>query len=337
LALSDGEIGAVLLVLAAGAILGMILVGYRPSLFTARRTMVVTGLVFAACVGLLPAASDRTMLGAGAALMGLTQALVDVAANVRATAVNHATRFPILSSIHSLFYVGVLAGSAAMAAGSTLEGSVIPTGLAALVAMAMVAGGLAPNILAEAPERRPALRLPNRPVLRIGVLILGAFFLEGAMLDWGTIHLSSVDPGQDLPAWGFATFAAGMAAGRLAGDRLSVRLGDVLLVRGSALVAGMGLFLAVLIPAPVISIVAFGVVGIGLANIVPQLFAAAARVPDMPAATSIAMVSVLGYLGALCGPAAIGPIADHLGLQVALGAVALVALTMAIVPRSALP
>ena len=63
---------------------------------------------------------------------------------------------------------------------------------------------------------------------------------------------------------------------------------------------------------PVVAIVGFGLIGIGIANAVPLLFSAAGRVP--PSGPSLAAVFTLGYTGFIVGPPLIGVLADGASL-----------------------
>ena len=68
-----------------------------------------------------------------------------------------------------------------------------------------------------------------------------------------------------------------------------------------------------------VAVVAFVLVGIGVANAVPLLFSAAGRV--QPAGPSLAAVFTIGYLGFILGPPVIGVLADAITLTWALAVV----------------
>jgi hypothetical protein len=125
-----------------------------------------------------------------------------------------------------------------------------------------------------------------------------------------------------------------MVAGRLFGDGVVRSLGSVRVVRIGGAMAAAGLTLAVAVPSPVIAVVGFGLVGVGLSNVVPVIFSAAGRLATSPA-TGIAMAATIGYTGFLAGPPLIGAIASAAGLRagitlLAVGAavVALLAVTL---------
>ena len=89
---------------------------------------------------------------------------------------------------------------------------------------------------------------------------------------------------------------------------------------------------------PAIGIVGCALVGLGIANIIPVLFSAAARVPGVPPGRALAAVATTGYLGFLAGPPLIGVVAETAGLAVGLGLVsgacAFVALKASALPEA---
>jgi MFS family permease len=67
-----------------------------------------------------------------------------------------------------------------------------------------------------------------------------------------------------------------------------------------------------------LALVGFAGVGAGFANVVPILFAASARVPEIEPARGIAAVSAAAYLGFMAGPPVIGFLAEVSSLTAAL-------------------
>ena len=92
----------------------------------------------------------------------------------------------------------------------------------------------------------PHFVLPSRSGLAFGLLAFLVLMSEGAALDWSAAWLRTelgADPTR--AALAFAAFSGCMAAGRFTGDALRRRCGAVTLVRGSALLAAIGLAFAV--------------------------------------------------------------------------------------------
>jgi len=86
---------------------------------------------------------------------------------------------------------------------------------------------------------------------------------------------------------------------------------------------------ALVIRDPIVALIGFALVGIGLANVVPMLFIGATKVPGVAPAAAIATVSSVGYLGFVAGPPLVGSIAHGLSLSWALGTVVIGALLLA--------
>ena len=124
-----------------------------------------------------------------------------------------------------------------------------------------------------------------------------------------------------------------MSVGRLTGDRLVAAFGPVAMVGWGALVAATGLGGALLLHDPLAAILGFGLVGLGLANIVPILFSAAGRTPGMAPGAAIAAVTTAGYSGFLAGPPMVGFAAEWIGLPGALGLLAVAVGSMAACAR----
>ncbi|MGK9170417.1 MFS transporter [Inquilinus limosus] len=326
LGLDDGVLGLALLGMGAGAMVAMPLAGFLAARFSSRLITALGGLILCLSLPLIILASDAWLLGLALFLFGAATGSMDVAMNVQAAAVEARGRRPLMSSFHGMFSVGGLvgAGGASLLLGlglSPLAVALIVSGLM-LALLAAQAGSMLP------PERGAAqagmrLTMPRGIVLVLGLLTFVLFQAEGAVLDWSAVFLHE-SRGQNpaVAGLGYAMFAVAMAVMRLAGDGITSRFGGETVVRLGSALAAAGFLLAILVPWPVAGLIGFALVGIGAANVVPVLFSAAGRVPGMAPGLAISTIATLGYCGILVGPAAIGFIADHLGLPTALGIVA---------------
>jgi MFS family permease len=133
-----------------------------------------------------------------------------------------------------------------------------------------------------------------------------------------------------------ATFTAAMTAGRLAGDRVAARLGPVTAFRSGALLAGIGFGAALLVGTPLAGLAGLGLLGGGLSLTFPLAVSAAGR-SNGAAATAVARVSTLGYLGAFVGPGLIGAVAGPFGLPAALAVPAVLVTGAALAARLVAP
>jgi MFS family permease len=124
-----------------------------------------------------------------------------------------------------------------------------------------------------------------------------------------------------------------MTASRLAGDRISERLGPPALVGAGGALASIGLGGALLLGSPAGGLVGFVAMGAGLGVVIPVLFRAAGTSAGVSAGVGVATVSTIGWLGFLAGPALIGFAAGVVGLRAALGIVVAMTVLLAVLGR----
>ena len=120
-----------------------------------------------------------------------------------------------------------------------------------------------------------------------------------------------------------------MAAARLLGDRVIRRLGPVRTVRLSGACAAVGALTVVLAPGVGSPSSGSRLLGVGVALVVPIVFAAAGRVGPHPA-RSIAGVAGVAYASGLITPGVIGGIASVSSLTVSFCVVACLVAVMAL-------
>jgi MFS family permease len=188
-------------------------------------------------------------------------------------------------------------------------------------------------------ESAPGLSRPAghtgvwRTVLLLGVIALCSTYGEGAVSDWGALHLrEDLGAASGIAAAGYAAFALAEACGRLAGSTLLARLGQTRVLVYGGVVTFAGMITAALSPVLPLALVGFALAGLGVANAFPT---AMARVGILGGPHGVAIASTLGYAGFLLGPPAIGFLAGAISLRVALTTVSLLALVAIFLARTA--
>lgn len=189
-------------------------------------------------------------------------------------------------------------------------------------------------------DRRPEEDTPRcldthtrRLVIVFGLIALCTAYGEGALADWGALHLEQdlhAHPG--IAAAGYSCFALAMTIGRLSGTTLLERLGQTPILVGGGATAAAGMLLGALAPTTWLALVGFAVTGLGLANIFPV---AVERAGAHAGPGGVATASTLGYGGMLLGPPAIGFMADWFTLPAALTSVAVLAALAAVIGYTA--
>jgi MFS family permease len=356
LGLSDGALGSVLFAMSCGVLLSFPLAGKGAQLLGARQLALLAGVALLLMlpmpflIGILPSLV-LVMLEVGAALGAM-----QVAMNVLAVDVQSRVTRPIMSSLHGAWSAGGLvgAGVGSLAAHASLPpllhlaGVGMALGAVLLLALALLLRARLPARASAAPARpsmafrRTSLRA-DRVLLGLGVVCFCAFLAEGALADWSAVWLHEyAQASESRAALGYALFAGAMTAMRLVGDRVLEVFGTVRVLRILTAFGAAALAAALLMARVDGALVAFVLLGLGMATVVPTAFAAAGRRADAlaggaageaSAARAVALLSGFGYTGLLLGPPLIGWLAQATTLTWALGLlVLLVAAIVALVP-----
>ncbi len=309
--LDAAGLGFALLGASVGAVLTMTFGGWLSSKFGTHVMTPLTTIGCAVMMVFIGASRDFAGLTIALLIFGISQGTMDVSMNANGIAVEHAGAGPIMSRLHASWSIGAFAGALASTQVAALGIAVFPE--FAVAAAGLAIGGvilrftMLPDKHAEGGGR---LRLPTGPLALLGALALFGLMAEGSATDWSGVYLqSTMNASQGVAGLAVTTFTGSMAVARLAGDRLSLRLGSARLVSGGAALAALGLGLALAVQIPAVAIVGFGMMGLGLAAVVPTLFRAAGSQPGIPASVGIAAVSTMGYAGGLIGPPVIGTVA----------------------------
>ncbi|MEU2184395.1 MFS transporter [Streptomyces thermolilacinus] len=322
---SPGQLGLALAFPALGASLAMPLaaaVSHRLGARTALRALLALWTLSLVLPSLAP-----NLYGLCGALFvyGATAGMSDVAMNALGVEVENRLGRSIMSSLHGMWSVGALIGSAAGTLAAHLGSDARLHHLLAAAVLTVLGLVFCQGVLdlRSAPDEEPPPRfaLPPRSALAIGAIGFCGVFAEGASLDWSAVYLKDVlgsSPG--VAAASTTAFALTMAVARLVGDRVVDRFGAVRTVRAGGFAATAGGVLVVFAPHPVAAMAGFGLMGLGVAVVVPLAFAAAARSGPNPS-QAIAGVATITYTSGLIAPSLIGGLADLTSLTVSFAVV----------------
>lgn len=332
--ISAGQLGLALAFPAIGAALAMPLAGAVSHRFGARTAL--RGLLALWTLALVLPALAPNLLTLCAVLFvyGASAGMSDVAMNALGVEVENRMGKSIMSGLHGMWSAGALIGSAAGTVAAHLGSDArLHHALAALVltALGLLACRHVLDLHSE-PDQEPPARftLPPKSALVIGAVGFCAVFAEGASFDWSAVYLGDVlssSPG--VAAASTTAFTLTMAIARLAGDRVVDRFGAAPTVRVGGVLATLGGLLVVTAPSVPAALAGFGLIGLGIAVVVPLAFAAAARSGPNPS-QAIAGVATITYTSSLIAPSAIGAVADLTSLVVSFCLVTLLAFGLVI-------
>ncbi|MEU7133323.1 MFS transporter [Streptomyces sp. NPDC046261] len=329
---SAGDLGMALLGVSAGAVATMMVTGRLCQRFGSHPVTVAAALVMSLGIALPPLTHSALTLGLVLLVFGAAYGGINVAMNSAAVDLVAALRRPVMPGFHAAFSVGGMLGAGL---GGLVAGHLSATRhLLLLTAIGLVVAAVAGRALLAHPAPRPpragaapdpvgrrrATGRERRLITVFGVIALCTAYGEGALADWGALHLEqdlSARPG--LAAVGYSAFALAMTVGRLSGTALLERLGQTRVLVAGGATAALGMLIGSLAPTVWVAFAGFAVTGLGLANIFPV---AIGRAGELAGPAGVAAASTFGYGGMLLGPPAIGFLADWFSLPVALTTVA---------------
>nr|WP_245865509.1 MFS transporter [Rhodococcus kyotonensis] len=321
--ISHATLGSLLLVLGAGAIVGMQTAGPLSDRFGSNRLVTIAGIVLSIAV-MGPALSTSPMaLAASLFVFGMFNGALDVSMNSQAVDVERLYERPIMSAFHALFsvggVVGSLVGAATLAAGVRIE---VSMGAAAILGIASIM--VCSRFLLQASEHiaethdAPGGKFTPR-VLTLGALAFSLMLAEGVANDWSTLQVKEhLDTADGTAALAFGFFAAMMTVGRFCADRVSARFGPVAVVRYGNLIAAVGMLAVFSSEWLPLTLAGWAAFGLGLSGSIPQIFTSAGNLGSGPSATNMSRVVGMGYVGLLAGPALIGWLSHAIPLTTAM-------------------
>lgn len=319
LGLNDAQWGAVLFALPVGLVAGLPLSSWLVAKYGARKIMVMSSLLFAAVLFLLPLAVSKWHLAFVLFFFGLLRNATNFSINTFSIEVQKLYERPIIATFHGIWSLACL-----MAAGIgtvMIAAGILPVWHFLFITFLTVAviiyyrknGG---NKYVLTKEKRSVLILPTPYLFLLGLIALCSMICEGTMFDWGVNYFRNVvQVKKEWSTAGYTAFIIAMISGRLVGDKLIAFYGPIrMLIINGALMA-CGFLLAAVFPYFMPACLGFLLVGLGSSILVPLIYILAGQSKDMAPGYAIASVTMVGYVGFLTGPLLVGTISEEAGMQ----------------------
>ena len=314
--LSPGSLGLLIFLAGLSAVIAFSIFGraadrYGAAFITKRATLLLIPLTLI----FIAYANSIWMLVFAVIFFGAIHGGDDVAMNAWAAEVEREYTRPVMSSFHAMWSLGagIGAGLGSLLAfyevGFKNHFSLISIVIFVLALSAAVVPFKSQKNKKEA--NSPFISIPKGSLLPVATITFFASLSEGAVADWSAIFLKSVASLNDgNAALGFTVFSVCMFSMRLLGDRISFILGPATAARYSGLVALTGSIILLVSDSFLLLLLGFGLIGLGIAVIIPLAFSRAGNDETISQGTAIASIATLGYGGMLLGPLFLGLIAE---------------------------
>ena len=314
--LSPGSLGLLIFLAGLSAVIAFSIFGraadrYGAAFITKRATLLLIPLTLI----FIAYANSIWMLVFAVIFFGAIHGGDDVAMNAWAAEVEREYTRPVMSSFHAMWSLGagIGAGLGSLLAfyevGFKNHFSLISIVIFVLALSAAFVPFESQKNKKEA--NSPFISMPKGSLLPVATITFFASLSEGAVADWSAIFLKSVASLNDgNAALGFTVFSVCMFSMRLLGDRISFILGPATAARYSGLVALTGSIILLVSDSFLLLLLGFGLIGLGIAVIIPLAFSRAGNDETISQGTAIASIATLGYGGMLLGPLFLGLIAE---------------------------
>lgn len=324
--LNEAQLGLLLLCTGLGSVLALPFAGIMCKRYGAKIVTYVNALLLATTLAIVATNANLWLTAAMLIVFGTCTVQIDVAANVNGITLEERFKKNMMSGFHGGYSLGTLIGAGLMSVllsfGTGLFTSAIIVLLLSLAYFFWGCRGLLGKGELDTSAHPSATQEKHRRlyipplVIVVGMVCFVLYSSEGAVMSWSAVFVNQ-ERGVDLRYAGYfyTAFAICMTAMRLSGNVIVNRFGARrVVVYGSVLVTA-GFLVVALVPSIWATIVGFAMIGIGEANIVPQLVSYAGRIKGMAVQNIISTITALGYSGILLGPVIIGFCAHTYGLQ----------------------
>lgn len=332
---SDSQLGALLLVRPAGALVALPLAGIVVDKFGSRLSSSAGIILFSLSLLMLGFSPSVAFLAFSILVFGVAANLINISNNAQALIVQEKYGRVIMASFHGLWSLAGFVGAGVGFLMLYLNISISIHFLLISGVMLLLLVISFPHLTKEnkgAGEKKLVFQKPDRYLMTLGMIAFCGLLCEGCMFDWSGVYFKQViEVEEGLVVVGYMAFMGMMAFGRLVSDRFTNRFGSNTIIQISGGLIFLGLVTAVVFPYLVPGILGFFMVGAGTSSVIPLTYSAVGQTKRFSPGIALAIVSTLGYFGFLFGPPLIGFIADLLSLRASFLLVAFVGISISVI------
>ena len=336
LQMSDMALGSVLLSAPLGEMLSIAPAAWLVERFRSRFVILLSLTLLPCALTGLALAPGKHWLAAALLGFGFSHNMLNIALNTQAVGVEALYGRSIMATFHGMWSLGGVVGCLIGAVLAPLGVAPLPHFIGIFILAVTVTFGLRnwtlPREVKIGTSRRDTQKRRYRPDLYLtllGCIALGSMATEGAMYDWSSVYFAQViQPGETFIRAGYLSCMSAMVMGRLLADGLVNRFGVTPVLQLSGLSIATGLSMALIWPTLLPATIGLGLVGFGMASVVPLCYSLAGKSTRVPPSVAISLVSSLSFLGFLGCPPMVGFLSHQFNLRWALSPIVIMGITI---------
>lgn len=317
--INDAEIGVALFCTALGLLISIPFVPFVNQKIGVGRSTQIGVIIFALAYNLPVIAPTYQTLCAGLFTAGFFSGFTDVSMNALVSTIEKTEKKHFMSAAHGFFSLGGFIGAAL---GSVFIGLFSnPTLHMLMVCSFIILTNLVlakyysgiKEVATSKNEQKNILK-NIRPLFGLSLVAFIIMINEGAVEHWSNLFLFDiVNVSESKAGLGFIAFSLCMTIGRFLGDGISQKIGSIKIIVYGCVIAFAAYFL-VITSNLFLAVLGFGILGLGLSVVIPELFRLAGQTKGVPASVGISIVSGIGFSGFLVGPLLLGLISNSTSL-----------------------
>ena len=319
--MNDAELGLALFSYALGILVFLPFVPYLNNKIGTGKFTIIGILLFATSFIFPLLATNYILLCISLFITGIFSGTTDITMNALVSEIEQSDNSNIMSASHGFFSLGgVIGGGLGSLLISSYENPLWHMIL--IIVFILITNIVLAKYYYTIKERKVSKNKSRftfkklKPLIGIAFIAFVIMASEGAIEHWSSLYLKEIEPLKSINLYGlgFVIFSTTMMLGRFFGDRISENISSNKIIIYGCVIAIFG-YSAILTNTINIILTGFGILGLGLSVIIPELFRIAGKTKGISSSYGISFVSGIGFIGFLAGPVVLGFISNYSNLK----------------------
>ena len=314
---SEEDLGNLLMILPASAVIGIPLSGWLVAKFDSRIPLQLSSVAFLLSLFLIGFADSLTVIIFSLFLFALSLRIINIAINTQSISVQEKFTKRIVGSFHGIWSIGgilgVLFSTIMIEFRISVFWHLLWVSIFGLVIIVTMFPYLIKNDKAKTGNSFK-LEKPSKYISLLGLMAFFAAICEGGMYDWNGVYLKEIVK-QEVFTYGYLLFMVCMTISRLTIDKMMEKFSMQTLFFAGSILIMFGTAIAIIFPTLWTVLIGFCLVGFGISGLYPMTFILSAKAKKYSIAIVISIISTYSTVGMFLGPPVIGYVAHAFGLQ----------------------
>ena len=315
--LTEGELGNLLMIMPASAIIGIPLSGWMVAKYNSRVPLQLGSVLFLISLFSLGWGFSLVGLIVSLFLFALSLRIINVAINTQSLSLQEKFEKKIVGKFHGIWSIGGIVGVLFSTIMLNYEISIFWHFLMVMLFGIVLIISMFPLLIKNDKTKSSnpfKFQKPSKYISLLGFMVFFAAICEGGMYDWNGVYLKEV-VNQEVFTYGYLLFMVCMTISRLTIDNLMGRFGMQKLYMVSSILIVSGVLIVTLFPTLVPVLIGFCLVGFGVSGLFPMTLILAGKAKKYSVPIVISIISTYSTVGMFLGPPIIGYLASAFGLQ----------------------